>query len=320
MEYKCSICVKNYKSYKCLWNHNKQFHPKNNKKTPVKSVTLPENNTNNVALCSMKCTICNKIFNNRQTKWRHVKKCKETLNNKLLEENIILKESVKSLTDEVKELKTLNNDVEQLKKQLSELMNRNCKVHPKTLTKINKQLIDNQINNNQIIDKQININDNKVINNNTINLITLGKEDLSNVLSKKEIINILNKRCLSLDHFIKYIHFNEKYPQFQNILITNINNTIGYKYDEKEKQFIAINKDELLEEIISERVSDINYFYEDYENELDEKTKKLIDEFLAKIDNDDKYRETKKKNIKLIIYNNRNKVSKEITQNLQVIV
>ena len=26
MEYKCNICVKLYKSYKSLWNHNKNFH------------------------------------------------------------------------------------------------------------------------------------------------------------------------------------------------------------------------------------------------------------------------------------------------------
>lgn len=319
MEYKCTICIKNYKSYKSLWNHNKQFHTnvdiiENNHQNTFIDENIIKNDDNTLNKNIIKCDICNKVFSFYQNKWRHAKKCKETLNSKLLEENKFLKESVKSLTNEVKELKTLKNDFEELKKQLSASMNSNCKVHPKTLTKINKQLIDKQINNNQI-----NINDNKVINNNTINLITLGKEDLSNVLSKKEKINILNERCMSLEHFIRYIHFNENYPQFQNILITNINNTIGYKYDEYEKQFIAIDKDELLNEIITERVSDINYFYEDYEDELDVKTKKLIEQFLDKID-DDKYRETKRKNIKLIIYNNRNKVSKEITQNLQVIV
>jgi hypothetical protein len=57
---------------------------------------------------------------------------------------------------------------------------------------------------------------------------------------------------------------------------------------------------------------DINSFYEELENELDEKTKEILDKVKDKIENDPAYKELKKKDIKLIIYNNRKKVSKEI--------
>ena len=63
---------------------------------------------------------------------------------------------------------------------------------------------------------------------------------------------------------------------------------------------------------------DINSFYEELETELDERTKEILDKAKDKIDNDPEFRELKKKDIKLIIYNNRSKVSKESTSNIEV--
>jgi hypothetical protein len=129
-------------------------------------------------------------------------------------------------------------------------------------------------------------------------------------------------------HLVEYTHFNDKYlgserttrlltllkvaPQFKNILITNTQNNLAYKYDTKKKQFIAINKDELLDNIVDARMCDINSFYDELENELDDKTKEIIEKVKDKIDNDPAYREIKKKDIKLIIYNNRKKINKQI--------
>ena len=110
---------------------------------------------------------------------------------------------------------------------------------------------------------------------------------------------------------VEYTHFNDKYPQFKNILITNTQNTLAYKFDTKKKQFMAINKDELLEDIVDTRICDINSFYEELENDLDEKTKQIIENVIDKIENDPAYKELKKQDIKLIIYNNRKKVIKE---------
>ena len=73
-------------------------------------------------------------------------------------------------------------------------------------------------------------------------------------------------------HLVEYAHFNDKYPQFKNILITNTQNKLAYKYDIRTKQFIAVDKDDLLEDIVDERMCDINSFYE----ELDTKTKEIF--------------------------------------------
>ena len=128
----------------------------------------------------------------------------------------------------------------------------------------------------------------------------------------------LKYRYCSLHHLVEYAHFNDKYPQFKNILITNTQNTLAYKYDNKKKQFVAVNKDELLDDIVGERMCDINSFYEELENELDEKTKEILDKVKDKIESDPAYKELKKKDIKLIIYNNRKKVFKEGTGNLEI--
>jgi len=113
---------------------------------------------------------------------------------------------------------------------------------------------------------------------------------------------ILKNRFYCLPDLVEYTHFNDKYlgserttrlltllkgaPQFKNILITNTQNTLAYKYDSMKKQFLAVNKDELLDDIVDERMCDINSFYDELENDLDEKTKEIIEKVKDKIKND----------------------------------
>ncbi len=300
----CKICDKQYASVKSMQNHTNKFH-----KVKVENVNQPVNQTVNQKLTNEKynCDKCNKTFNTRQAKWKHCKKC-EVINKSSQELEI---ELLKKLVETQRE--TFEKELAKVRNEMKNYINKNCKTHPKTLTKINKQLTGNY---NNIANT---VNDNKTINNNTYNIIALGHEDLMEVFSKNEKLKVLKNRNTCLDFLVKYTHFNEKFPQFKNILITNTQNSLAYKYDNNENQFIAINKDELLDELINERMSDITFFYEQLENDLDEKTKQLIENFIDNMD-DDKFKDTKKKDIKLIIYNNRNKVSKEVTQNLEIIV
>lgn len=287
MEYICNLCNKNYSSYQSLWNHNKKFHQE-----------IKKNN----------CEYCNKIFSQKSSLNRHYKNCNYKIkydnkikgdnDNKLKQENELLK----------RKLELCSNDVEMLKKQILELMNNNCKVHPKTLTKINKQLNNNNINNGTINN----------INNNVI--IQLGNEALSEFLTNKQKIKFLNDKHNCLDNLVKFIHFNDDYPQFKNILITNMKDDLAYKFDSNQNKFIAIEKNILMHDIIYERMCDITLFYEELIDQLDPKTKKVIETIIDKMDNDEKFINEKKKGIKLIIYNNRDKVSKEITHDLEIIV
>jgi hypothetical protein len=82
------------------------------------------------------CTKCNKIFSCRQHKWRHEKTCNSSTQiNKLNKENVEIQE----LKKENVEIKKENAEI---KSMLMELLKKS-KVHPKTLEKINKNLIKN---------------------------------------------------------------------------------------------------------------------------------------------------------------------------------
>ncbi len=369
--YICKICDKNYISRQSLWNHKNKYH--NNNDNHIGSndddddvhlnddnVHLDNHNHNHLNnhnnqlpgsfvttrfLTELKdapdmkkkynCKKCMKEFNNYQNRWRHEKTCNQNKSNNLVNENEILKDTLKKQNEELNQIKTLmvkqikeqkkqELQNQEIKKTLMDLINKNCKVHPKTLQKINKQLNGDYNTVNE------NITNNNI--NNTYNIIGLGHENLMDVFSKKEKMAILKYRYCSLPHLVEYAHFNDKYlgvatrlltllkdaPQFKNILITNTQNTLAYKYDGKKKQFVAVNKDELLDDIVDERMCDINSFYEELENDLDEKTKDILIKVKDKIENDPAYKELKKKDIKLIIYNNRKKVSKEVIDKLEI--
>ena len=81
-----------------------------------------------------------------------------------------------------------------------------------------------------------------------------------------------------------------------------------------------VDKDEVISDIIEYRVCDIEEFYEINMDNLDQNTRTSIERFLDKMEDNSKFNKKKKKEIKLIIYNNRDKLSKELIQNLQVII
>ena len=324
-QFRCNVCNKNYKDKSGIWYHNKKYHKdscksivsRNDLQSEKLEIFVSQKSANvsliDTQICEDKidgypCDYCGTIYLHRQSKYKHQLKCK----NKSVEEKKHLEQNDKENKNDYSKDEIINLLKEQLKKQqeqiieiknqLIETMNKNCKVHPKTLQKINKQLINDN--------KNISINKGTV-NNITYNIIGLGHENLTEVFSKKEKMAILKNRFYCLPELVEYAHFNDKYPQFKNILITNTQNTLAYKYDTKKKQFVAVNKDELLDDIVDERMCDINSFYDELENDLDEKTKEIIEKVKDKIENEPVYKELKKKDIKLIIYNNRKKVIKD---------
>lgn len=92
------------------------------------------------------CKYCNKKLARYDSLKRHELKCKsnnEKLEISLKEENQILKNFIKEQSEQLNQIKSL----------LSDLLNKNCKVHHKTLQKINKKL---NVCDNSIINKNIN--------------------------------------------------------------------------------------------------------------------------------------------------------------------
>jgi hypothetical protein len=176
--------------------------------------------------------------------------------------------------------------------KLKDLLQKSLKIHPKTLQKIN-----NQLNNTN----------NGVINN--ITYVQLGNENLVNVLTKSEKRGILNRKAMGINDLVELIHCSGKYKEFMNVYITNLQNTVAYRYDKKINNFIVVNKNELLDEIIDSRIYDITKFFEEAEKVLEPTTAADIKRIIKKMETDDSFKGLKKEEIKFILYNNKDKIA-----------
>jgi hypothetical protein len=190
-----------------------------------------------------------------------------------------------------KEIVEMKKSFEELKKIMLGMMNKKCKMHPKTLQK----MINNTNSNNTI---------NMTINNN-IQYVELGDEELNKVFSKKEKMKILC--CLSpMDKIIKHTHLNNDYPQFQTIIITNIKGNQAYIYNKNLKKFIVMDKTEILESLIQTRFDDLEEFYNECKDKIDPQQRECLEKlFLLKYN--DKYYLDRSKEYNVIIYNECNK-------------
>ena len=270
----CKICAKKYSSYKSLWNHVKKFHVENKSKSNPKvihntsksnpkvihntsksnpKVTLDIPDVNN-----FKCRYCDKMYKYKQGKYKHEQLC----NNK-------------ELNDDSYKIAKLEKENLEIKNTLNELL-KLCKIHPKTLHKINNQLINGNINNGTI---------NNTVNNKTVNIVKFGTEELNKILTQCEILKILNKKMCSLEESIKMIHFNDARPEFRNIYITNLKDQYAYIYDGN--KFITVLKSDILETLVDNHIENIEYSADEYKEKLNEKTIEVLDKFIDKMNNEE---------------------------------
>jgi len=273
--YKCTICKKYYKNPNTLNKHMKTIH---------NNIEQENEKTRDTDKINAICEYCKKEFTFSKNLKRHYNTCKIKKNMliQLTEENTKLKNDIINKEEEFKK------EMSELKKMMNELLNKNCKMHYKTLQKINNSGTMN----------------NGVINNNTINIVALGKENIDDVLTKTDKIAILNKKENALPYMIELVHFNDKFPQFKNIAITNNRTNYAHLYDQESKVFKLVDKDELIEELIDYRVCDIEDYYMQYKNELELPVKNKIEELIEhRGDN-----ENTKDRIKLLLFNNRHKI------------
>ncbi len=335
MEYRCSKCNKEYSSYQSLWIHNKKFHNEN-------VVNCGSNNTTPVVVCgttntninkSYKCKFCLRNFNDRSNKCKHEKKCAQNKNIeiKILHDNLEKQkqdqELLLKIKDQEKELLLKEQEILKLKLKLE----RSKKADVVTLKQLNKLLLErkeeyqnyiNNINNGTIYNGS---NVQNIVNN--IQLIGFGKEeDVVETLTNKEKKLIMDSRYKCLEKFIEIVHCG-KYDKFKNIIVTNIKDNYMYRFDESKSQFVLASKDETIKCLIDIRMYDLETIYDELleKNKLDDKTKDIIEKFINKL-NDDKskytdeeghihetYKNYKINEIKLILYNNQDKIINDIS-------
>jgi hypothetical protein len=335
MEYKCNTCNKYYKTYQTLWKHNKEFH---DDKTKINAIITKNITESNGFLCksngkmmesnfSLNCKYCNKLFKCKQNKHEHQKKVCEPKFTIINKENIEL-DKIKEETKQ-KELEVILKKEEARILKLKLKLQQADKVDNVTLNKLNKML---QKHNNRI--KNNNSFNNNTINNiqnvqnvqNNFQLVGFGKEEITELLTNNEKKLIMNAKYGCLEKLIEIVHCG-KYSQFKNVILTNMKDNYMYKYDDAKGCFILGTKSEIMNSLVDGKLFDLDVIYNDLleKNKIDDRTKNCIEDFVNRIHNNDEkftdidgkehetYKHYKINEIKLLLFNNQDKITGDIS-------
>ncbi len=291
-KFQCEICTKEYSSIQSLCNHTTRKHgvTTTNKSTKCQHFMLTsmltcqhktENNENIDPEITPENTTENKYkcdFCSNTYKYRQSK-------------------SRHQLTCDKK------TDFESMQNKIIELEN---KIINLSKVKKSKKLVNSNNNNSN------NVN-NGVINNITIKF---GAEDLSKILTKKDMIKICNKKYASLEESIQMVHFNKDKPELHNVIIKNLKDDIAFIHDGED--YIAKDKNDVISDLIELHLENIEMILDEenennIRNKIDEKTIKKLEDLRDRLDDEnqfkinektyDSYRAYKINQIKLLIYN-----------------
>jgi hypothetical protein len=192
---------------------NPQFTSKILNLNKKKSYKL-ENSENSDNSDKFVCKYCNKNFSRNDNLFRHInnsckiRKIQEEEKEKIFIELLKQNELIKKQNEE---LKNQNNEFR------SEIEDLKRKVNVKNIKniKISNNLIKNQTNNESNITQNINIHYNHLVDH--------GKEDLEKIDYKVFIEAMKKTGPLLFEKLGEGIHLNPKYPENQNIYISDVN-------------------------------------------------------------------------------------------------
>jgi len=107
------------------------------------------------------------------------------------------------------------------------------------------------------------------------------------MLSENQILYILKRCNFSLEESIKTVHFNKEFPEYSNIFITNLKNNIAYIFDGN--KFVAMSKDEVLNDLIVTHMNEIEVSAETYKNKINAHNRNSLDKFIENMNNNKKF-------------------------------
>lgn len=266
----CEYCNKEYSSYSSRSNHIKKYHSEVGKPKVSQSKLSGKPKVSISKHTSLDdeiwmCRKCNKEFKHKQSRFRHEKSCSEELK------------------------------IEKSDEKLDLILNvlKSMKIHPKKLEKINKDLMN--INNGTI-----NIN---TINNNFI--LPYAEQNLKDVLNDKDKMKVLQSGNNAHLELTNLLYQKDDYKQYRNVYITNMSNDIGYIYDDKQKRFIIKSKKNIIYDYGIERFSDIEEFYQEMGNKMDQTKLDKLKELVHNYFNDTEFQHKKNKELLISLYNNK---------------
>lgn len=227
------------------------------------------------------CNFCARTFNKKTSMYRHMRyncKIKKKDNNEkddILARLVLLEEDNKKLREENK----------QMKGQIEKVM--------KTT---DKSIVNNTINNNTT-------NINSVVNNIVV-LVKYEDEDTS-LIDKRDINRCGAYGYKAVEALTKTIHFNPKYPQFQNVYISNMKDPYAMIFDGN--KWVLTTKKEIIDSLYENKKNIIEDNLEVFIDSLPQSKKRALRTWLASNDDDgeSKIAMKIKNGIKLLLYNER---------------
>lgn len=281
-------------SYNCS-KCNKIFNKKSHYITHINR----KNKCDNIA-DTLNCIYCKKLFATKGSMTRHIKSnCPELLKS----ENEKQKIYAELLQLKQLQLKQLQQEIDELQQQMTvdekgttndEQMNHN--INNNTMNNINNNNNINTVNNNNTVNN---------INNGTINNITIiayGSEDISTI-QKKDIIKAIGTGYHSTINLTKTLHFNANHPEYHNVYIPSIKQAYAMIYDGT--KWKLVQKQELIEDMYNDKKDYIEENLEEFAESLSMSKIKALERWLESDENDDKCIQKIKKDIELLLYNER---------------
>jgi len=295
----CDEYIKLYISQQKSNKNTTSSQQKNNKDTTFsqqksnKNTTFSQQKNKTSTKGEYKCQYCNKILSYKQSYYRHLKICTE-----------------KKQDDEVKE--SMTELVQILNKQLQD-QNDQIKHFKKELDKRDKELDKNNRHIEELIKKAGINNSNNTINvQNNIKLLSYSDTDRSH-LTDKDILKCLKHSNFCVPYLIEKVHFDANKPENHNVYISNLKNKYVMMYDGDKWE--CKDRDEQIDNLIDDNQGIIEYRLEEWienGNKYPEMMRKF-NRYIEKKDHNIVINKIKEE-IKLILYNNRYKVNKEIKE------
>ena len=287
VNYQCANCLKEFNKKSNYTSHlNRKYSCKKVEITSLKyskdGISIPKeeyieiNNT---------CNYCNRTYSTISNLNKHLKNCKEKDKEELKEEllSLLIKEQ-----DKIKDEQNLY-----LKHKI-ELLQGELKIKNKTINSHN------------------NINSNN--NNQTINILAYNKTDMSHI-TDKDFERIMRRCNMCIPRLIEKTHYDPGKPENKNIFISNLRDK--YVMSWNGKRWDVKNRDEALDDMFDNGACVLEDKIETWEENKYQYDPIAVSKFYKFLDNKEKdeVQNKIKEEIKLILYNNRNK---EVMKKLQV--